>query len=527
MFQPNRAKPPQYKHTEPISLMGKSGLNYKDLGEFMNPAFALKNENFFVQNNRGLSKRAGLIKLKEIAGNKAITMHEQWKGYHIIGYDKTVAAFNPTTGIVTNIKTDWNTSDKFSGSPYGDYFLVGNLGNKIHYVTEVGGVFTPVEIAGAPYASIIKAIGPRLYAANGTDVYYCAVDVGTNPPFTDWTVAATATAGGKVSFRNAGTINSICSLGDIIVCFGNTGKFAFRINVQSDGTGTVVKVEEVIIDRVDMGGASGAITTPKGLYYVNDAGLWQIISLGQPNIAFSDQETLSSVNLGTEYFKDISLTSADIVYYARYNTVLVTCAKQSVQNNHIIAYNPEIQAFSTFRNWNIGRWMSFENEIYGGSSVKTAIYHCFAGYSDDGAAITAEYQQELKCGNLWTRQMLYGGYIKGLLNPLSVVNVALDVYDVTGKLIRNKAQYSWTAQTNTNKSDGWGTASWGNSAWGGDVDNSGLIESFDGFHSFIRNFQRIQVRIIESSLLPLQVDWFSLDTRVKTNIRRRKMVLNT
>lgn len=525
MFQPNRAKSPQYKHTEPISLMGKSGLNYKDLAEFMNPSFALKNENFFVQNNRGLSKRAGLIKLKEIVGNKAITMLEQWKGFYIIGYDKTVAAFNPTTGTVTNIKTDWVTSDKFSGAAYGDYFFVGNLGNKIHYVTETAGVFTVTEIAAAPLSSIIKAIGPRLYAANGYSVSYCSVDTGTDPPFTDWTVAATATAGGKVSFRNAGTINAICSLGDIIVCFGNTGKFAFRIQTQSDGTGTVVKVEDVIIDRVDMGGASGAITTPKGLYYVNDAGLWQIISLGQPNIPFSDQETLSSVNLGTEYFKDISLTSADLIYYARYNTVLVTCAKQSVQNNHVIAYNPEIQAFSTFRNWNIGRWMSFENEIYGGSSVKTAIYHCFAGYSDDGAAISVDYLQELKTGNLWTRQQLYGLYCKGLLNPLSVVKVSLNIYDIAGKFIENKAVFNWTAQTNNNKSDGYGTAQWGGSAWGGDVDNSGLIECFDGMRQFIRNYSRIQVRVSESSLLGLQLDWISLDARVKTNIRRRKLQL--
>lgn len=526
MFLPNRAKAPQYKHTQPISLVGKSGLNYKDLAEFLNPAFALVNENFFVQNNRGLSKRGGIIKLKEILGSKPITMLEYWKGYYIFGYDKTVAAFNPTTGVVTNIKTDWTTNDKFSGAPYGDYFYVGNAGNKINYITESSGVFTITEITAAPKASIIRAIGPRLYATDGKIVYYCDVDTGANPPFTGWTIAETATAGGQVSFRNAGTINSICSIGDIVVCFGDTGKFAFRLNIQSDGTGIVVKIEEVIIDRVDMGGASGAITTPKGVFYVNQAGLWQLISLGQPNIAFSDQETLTSVNLGTEYFKDISLDSADLIYYARYNTILITCAKQSAQNNHVITYNPEIQAFSTFRNWNIGRWMTINNEIYAGSSVKTAIYHCFAGTSDDGAAITAKYQQELKCGNLWTRQMLYGGYIKGLLSPLSVVNVSLDIHDITGKLQTNKVNYDWKAQTNLNKIDGWGNAQWGGSAWGGDVDNSGLIESFDGFHQFIRNLQRIRVNIIESSLLPLQIDWFSLDARTKTDIRRRKMTLN-
>lgn len=526
MFLPNRAKAPQYKHIQPITLAGKSGLNYKDLAEFMNPAFALINENFFVQNNRGLSKRGGIIKIKEIVGNKAITMIEEWKGYFIFGYDKTVAALNRTTGVVTNIKTDWATSDKFSGAPYGDYFFVGNKGNKINYVTESAGVFTVTEITAAPMSSIIKAIGPRLYAANGSTVYYCDIDTGANPPFVNWSVAETATSGGKVSFRNAGDINAICSLGDIIVCFGAAGKFAFRLQTQSDGTGVVVKIEEVIIDRVDMGGASGAITTPKGLFYVNTAGLWQIISLGQPNIAFSDQETLTSVNLGTEFFKDVRLDNCDITYYGRYNTVLVTCAKQSVQNNLVIAYNPEIQAFSTFKNWNIGRWLSYQNEIYAGSSIKTAIYHCFAGNSDDGSAITATYQQELKCGNLWSRQMLYGGYVKGLLTPLSLVKLSFDIYDITGKLQENKISFNWTPQTNTNKVDGWGTASWGTSAYGGDVDNSGMIECFDGFHQFIRNFQRIRVNVTESSLFPFQLDWLSLDARSKADIRRRKLTLN-
>jgi hypothetical protein len=101
----------------------------------------------------------------------------------------------------------------------------------------------------------------------------------------------------------------------------------------------------------------------------------------------------------------------------------------------------------------------------------------------------------------------------------------LDIYDISGKLIENKLKFTWSAQNNLNKSDGWGTAKWGQSAWGGDVDNSGLIESFDGAHHFIRNFQRIRVHITEASLLTHQLDWFSLDARVKMNIRRRKLLL--
>jgi hypothetical protein len=408
MYFRHTLKPATGGHVKATSLMGKSGLNLKDLPEFMNPAFALKNENYFVMNNRGLSKRSGLTKLTEIAGTHPITMMEYWKGYIIFGYNTTVAAYNVTTKAVTTIKSDWATSADFSGAPYGDYFFVGNTGNKINYITETGGVFSITEIAGAPMSSVIKAIGPRLYAGVGTDVYYSSVDDGTNPPFQTWTVATLATSGGKVSFRNAGTINSICSLGDIIVAFGDTGKWAFRITTQNDGSGTIVKLDEVVIDRIDMGGASGAITTPRGLFYVNQAGLWQLVSLGQSNVPFSDQESLTTVNLGTNYFKDVNLDNIDIVYYDRFSTILVTCAKQSTQNNHIVAYNTDMKAFSTFRNWNINRWVSINSEIYGGSSVKTALYKCFSGTSDDGVAISTSYLQEIKLGDPWVCQMFYG-----------------------------------------------------------------------------------------------------------------------
>ncbi|MEI6420913.1 MAG: hypothetical protein WCP55_01765 [Lentisphaerota bacterium] len=577
--------------------MAKGGLNLKDLAEFLNPSFALKNENFFVTNNRGLSKRGGIVKQLEIAGNKPVTLRKNWLDNDVIGYDKTVAIYNPTTGVTTSVKTNWNTNDSFSGCAYGDYFLVGNIGDKIHYISQtitygtqtsnftvgktitgassgataiiltdvdggatgtitlgsVVGIFITgelitddnavvgsatttsgmtyaiTELTNAPKSGVIVAVGARLYAGVGYKTYYSGLDDGTNPPFLNWTVTEVATDGGIVSFRNAGTVRSIASLGDTVISFGDTGKYAFRLNIQNDGTGTVVKVEQIVIDRVDMGGASGAITTPKGLFYVNSAGLWQMMSMGQSNIAFSDQEQLTSVNLGTDYFKDVDLTNCDLVYYARYSTILLTCAKASTQNNHVITYNHDMTAFSTFRNWNINRWMSRDNDIYGASSIKTALYHCFTGYADDGVSISTNYLQELKMSgtNPWSRQMLCGGYIKGLLHSLSVVRVALSIYNVRGEVENNKVVFDWTLQSNENKADGWGTAGWGTGSWGGDVDTSGLIESFDGFRQFIRNFQRIRINITESSKLPYQIDYVGLESKNKGNIRRRKLSLQS
>ncbi len=531
----HRAKPAEGNGALAMTTMGKAGLNLKDLPEFLDPEFALINENFFVANNRGLSKRKGLIKATEVAGGYPITMFKEWKGYFMFTYNKTLAAYNPATNAVITIKSDWVTDDRFAGAPYGDYFFVGNLGNKINYVTETVGVFIITEIAAAPKSSVIVAVGPRLFAGVGDSVMYCNVDDGTNPPFQIWNVAAIATSGGQVSFRNAGIVNAIASLGDTIIAFGDTGKFAFKLVTQADGTGTTIKIEEVVIDRVDMGGASGAITTPKGIFYVNSAGLWQMTALGQPNIAWSDQEHLTSVNLGTDYFNDVDLTNCDLAYFTRFSTVLVTCAKESSRNNHIIAFNHDMRAFSTFRNWNINRWMVTGDEIYGGSSIKTAIYHCFAGGADDGVAISVKYQQELKLQTgvgkrrypvpLWDRQTFMGGYIKGFLHQLSVVGVVFDIYNRLGEKELNKLKLIWTPQSNNNTADGWGTAEWGKSAWGGDTDRSNLIESFDGNKRVIRNFQRIILNINENSKLPLEIDWVSIQSKPKGPIRRRKMTL--
>jgi hypothetical protein len=121
--------------------------------------------------------------------------------------------------------------------------------------------------------------------------------------------------------------------------------------------------------------------------------------------------------------------------------------------------------------------------------------------------------------------MLYGAYIKGKLHLKSTINVAFDIYNVRGELETDKLQFTWTPQYNLNTSDGWGTAGWGTAGYGGDNDASGMLECFDGMHQFIRNFNRIRIRITESSRVPHELHWFSVDARPKTEIRRRKLQL--
>lgn len=526
MYTPLNLKfrPPQEKYA--TTLMSKTGENLRDLPQLLTTDFALKITNYVVTTDGGLAKRKGLEKLFEVASTSPITMLEKFTDdIYIYGYGTTVSAYTLSTGVSTVIKNNFGAGD-FSGARYGEYFFVANGTGGIY---RIDGALTITLISGSPLAKVLKAIGPRLYAGNlstdSTAVAYSDIDTGANPPFTNWTVGTLATDPGLVSYRNAGPVNSIELLGNNIIVFGVNGKWAFNTTT-FDSNGTTRKVDNLIMNRADFGGASGALTTPKGLFYVNKGGLWQLVSVGQPNIPFSDQEGLVSVLLGTTYFDNINLDNCDITYDVKINTIFITCAKDSDVNNFVLCYNTENKAFFELKGWNINRFMNDNQNIYGGSSNGTKVWSCFKGFSDDGLDIYTEYYQELNAGSLQSRKMLYGGYVQGYLSPSSVIKMRFDIYDVTGKLITDKLSYDWTTESAVGSGAGYGQISWGTGAIGGDQDFAGTIENFNGFRNYIRNFQRIRVHFTSQDKLPHIINWASIDTRQKIDIRRRKLTLS-
>lgn len=524
MYQPIRqsgfAKP-----TSATTLLAPKGENLLQIPQVLSPANALIMNNYLCAAEGQLVKRKGLERIFEVAGNNAVTMLQQFTSdIWIFGYSTVVSAYTVSTDTVTVIKNNFVTSDPFTGVKYGDYFYVANAGEKIGYIT-TGLVYT--VIATAPKSHEIAVIGSRLYAVDSDDdsVRYSEVDDGTNPPFIaggSWTVGTAADAPGQVFFRNGGTPRSILAVGPYVLVLGDTGKFAFQTVLQDVG-GTLTKSDEFIMSRVDFGGARGAITCAAGTFYVNEGGLWLMTALGQQNIPYSDQESQVSVLLGNKYFDNITLSNCDITYDAVNKNVLITCAQNSATNNFVIVYNVINKAFSRITGWNINRWMNIDQTIYGASSSFTRVYECFSGWDDDGATIGTEFLQELKMGDLETRQMLQGIYIQGFLSSSSVINVRFDIYDVTGRYVSDKLKLQWTAQQNYNSIDGYSSAQYSGSVYGGDVDYANLIESFDGFRPFIRNWQRLQIHITSSDRLAHVINWVKLISRVKAQIRRRKM----
>jgi len=401
--------------------------------------------------------------------------------------------------------------------------LTSNTGG----AADVDGVMTynAVEITDSPEGvTYLRAIGTRLYAAVGNAVYYSNVDSGANPPFTNWTPAIDADDPGVVYSRVAGNVKAIEGLGENIVVFAENGKYAFSTSVQDVG-GTLSKIDTFQISRVDFGGARGALTTPKGLFYFNEAGLWKLVSLGQNDIPFSDQEFEVTQILGQTYFQDVNIENISIVYDAQRELLLVAMAKDSPSNNQILCYNFQTQGISFFTGWFINRFMVDDTEIYAISSRSARAWSVFDGFDDDGSDIETDFQQEITVGSLWTRQILEKMYVQGFLSPSTVIQIRLSIYDVNGVFIADKLVYNWSASTGGGALAGYDHLPYGES-YGGDLDVSGLIEDFNGIRPFIRNFQRIILRLTCSDKLNHQINWISLQATPKVDIRKRQLTKN-
>ena len=488
--------------------------------------------------------------------------------------------------VITNIKTDFNTNDPFTGERYGDYFFVCNGGNRIGKISKtlnfdaqtanfvvgetitgaisgataiileqsdvgvtgtltlgsISGIFQDneiitsslgsatvngtlnyvfIEIATAPRARIIKVIGARLFGGD-TDgnVFYSDYDTGSNPPFSNWTVGTLADDPGRVSYKNIGAVNSIVEFGQFVVVFGDFGKFAFYINVV-DSAGTLSKVDVFQLSRLDQGGARGAINTAKGLFYFNESGLRQLLNLGTEALPLSDSEFNTTFLLGTEYFDNVNFDNSDIAFDERQNLILVTYGKNSDVNNEIIVYEPDFKAISYITGWNINRFYNDNGILYGSDSTEATVYKLFNGFTDNGLPIGTYFEQELDIGGLETIKDVLNLWIESMLSRSSRVAISFDKYDKDGVLRQNIAEYNLTLENGRSLGVGYDEFGYDEASYDGDLDISGMFESFEGINLRLRNIQRLVLKLSSSDEVPHQINWVKIESRVKRQARRR------
>lgn len=427
-------------------------------------------------------------------------------------------AVNGTTGTLTlggivGTFLDNEVITETSGVPAGSATVNGTL------------TFVATEIPASPKASTLAIIQGRILCDDADDsgiLNYSAKDDTTNPPFNDWTVGTDATDAGRLTNRNIGRIRSIVPLGQFYYVLGDTGEFAFYIETL-DSAGVLTKTDQFVTSRTSLGGARGAITTDQGIFLANEAGLWQTVSLGQQDVPFSKQSQLNSINLGKQYFEDVDFSNSDIAYDEFNRLILVTCAKDSIENNLVIVYNIDNQSFAEFTGWNFTRFMVIEKTLYAGSTSGNAVYKLFDGNTDGEFDITTLYIQEVNGTPLNYANWIKGAYFQGFLSDSSAISVNFDKFTRNGIYVPDAAQFLWTASGGSTYYDEYGSASYGASGWGGAGATGGLVDDFTGCRPMIRDFQRIRVRITETSQYPHTLNWFSLLTESKTPSRRVNM----
>lgn len=527
MYTP--VKTPQGERTGRLRTVTPfKGENYRQYSNLLQPANALLVENYLPDAEGKLPKRKGLSKIFERAGTNPVTLLKRFTSSVIVfGYSTTIASYNEITGVITDIKTNFSVNDGFNGVKYGDYFFVCNGVEKIYRINLA---LTATEVSGGPICKVLNVLGARLLAGNlstdSTAVAYPHIDDGSNPPFTDWTVGTLATDGGLVNYRNAGDVNDIATLGDNIVVLSEFGKWAFTID-QSNTNGTITKIDNTVIDRRDLGGQK-ALMTKKAIFYVNQAGLWQLQSLGQPNIPYSDQEDTVSYILGREYFPNINFDKASIAYDEVNQILYVSCKNNgSPSNNYVIAYNTKTGAFSRIIGWSIGVFFTdIDGTIWGGSSLYTKVYKCFQGYDDDGFQIGTAYYQELSAGDFQTSKAMDKFAIQADISNGTEITITFDTYDYQARFVPNTASFLFSATNVTAQTVGYGVESYGIAGYGsGGVTDPSTTPMFDSYKPGFRNFQRVFVRVTSADYLPHSINMFIADITENKDIRKRNITI--
>jgi len=504
-----------------VSTMAQKGLNLEGLPEMMKLEYAKKIINY-IPYSFGIATRGGI----ESQGDKGITeghtlLEHFYDTYFIVGHGTSIEVFDISDGSFTVIKNDFSASTRWGGGRYGRYFIVTN---GVDQPYRIDNTFSETIIASAPICDDIDFIGARAIAisldSDETAVQISDVDDGSNPPFNDWNTGTLATEGAIVNYRNAGKARSVAPLGNIITVWSDNGYFAFSVDTM-DSAGTIKKVENVQDYIEDFGGARGAITTTKGIFSVNEAGLWQTVQVGQTNVPYSRQQKLNTVLLTDGYFDNVDFGNTDMIFDEKQKILLLTYAKGASVNNKVLGYkiSEEIEALFEIEGWALNRFTKYDDKIYASSSVDGNIFECFKGSTDDGVAISTEYTSELPLESLWNRHSLKRFYSKGFLSLDSIIDVNFDIYDKEGAPIESKRVNRWTPQRDDSTGDGWGSAKWGESAWGGDYDLSNMIECTNWCRGRISNAQRISVRFTSEVTVPHIISWFSAEIEEKQAIK--------
>jgi len=381
-----------------------------------------------------------------------------------------------------------------------------------------------VQVEAAPLtASVVTVIEGRLYLGVLGEVYHSEKDAGIRKSFltSSPNVPLYYNAPFKiynsdqiVSFRRGGNVKSIVSLGNIVVALQENGRFSFNFGLVGS-----TEVINAVNSRVDSGSYRGAISTPYGVFFVNKKGLQQLVSQGQDNIPYSEQQVDVTNQLGVDYFDNIDFSSASLTYDTARKSVYVTCARDSVVNNLMLGYDIETGFLYEIQGWAISRFSNSATTIYGASSIDGSIYKLFDGFDDDGQSISTKIEYEFQLSGLYGKSKMNNFWIQCELANQEIMSIDFDKIDRNDNIVKNYKSYSVT-KNGVNDSFGYDSQGY-DSGFGQYYDNAGLKRVFDGASAVINDFHVLKVRVTTNSRLPSVFNYIAIEGVNKGTYRKR------
>ena len=453
----------------------------------------------------------------------------------ILNYDNQTANFTVSTPTDTNVLTGGTSEatavileDSDSGSAW--YITLGEVSGTFEdnetITWDIGSGSADVngiidwqinEITDSPICLVLYQFNSRLFAGNIkgdiSRIMWAEQDAGNNPPFTNWTTSATPPEKDDPSslrFRNGGEIKSISSLGGQIIGLLDDGKMGFRIEVVDVGSVGLTQKPVIDFQEIDFVGEKGAVSTQYWVFYVNESGIWNMVSGGNTSQPYSQNEANISKVLGATFLENLTLTDADIIYDNNQDLILITCKEESTKNNIVIWFDPELKAFGKFDNLHINRFFKINNQLYGTGSRKTKIWKMFEWNSDDNTSIAAKYEQEINLGSINHLYALERTFINSEISETTALTISFDIYNRKGQLVDRKKTYTVSTDETVGDFEGFGEFGWGDAFGWPEIVGNGLINTYAAKRTRIHEFYRLVFRIEEDSEQPHKINWFSL-----------------
>ena len=370
------------------------------------------------------------------------------------------------------------------------------------------------EIAGAPRAKVIRVIETRLFAGNTdveeSEVRYSAQDDGSNPPFNSWTVDTLPAGPGRRSFRRAGAVRAFETLAGVVITGYESGFDGFQFDTITVSSSSQ-RFERPVFDDLDFGSERAMINTPKGIFYINERGVWHIRGVQSTTEGNGKDESRISKVLGENFFDDVDTTNADIAYELSRELLLVTVAKASSVNNLILIYNTNTGVWSTRRGVNISRFMIRGERVFGMDARAVIQYELFTGSDDSGRKIACEYRQELNINSLTSLSTLQKIFMQGNLSTDSDIQVHIDIYDRFGELVQDAVDpLTFAAGAIDGDAEGFGTSGYGTSSFGSLGEGTSTIPSIMQGDVVVPEFWRIIIRVTSNDVFPHTINFLSI-----------------